>query len=102
VFTGKDMLFDGKARPKFPDSIKDGFAQTFLVVEAAEAVPWTKPIDLDYAADRPLPRLGLEDGFFASLADGSTRFVGKMVSEQTIRAAITPNGKDLLGVDWLE
>ena len=36
----------------------DGAANTITVVEAAEAVPWTKPDDLVYDPAAPLPPLG--------------------------------------------
>ena len=37
---------------------------TFMIVEAARAVPWTKPEDVPYHDARPLPKLGgqFEDG----------------------------------------
>ena len=38
--------------------ITDGTNNTLMVVEAAEAVPWTKPDDLPYSQNGPLPRLG--------------------------------------------
>jgi hypothetical protein len=54
---------------------------TILVVEAADPVPWTKPVDLDYrpAADRAAPdemvrRIGpTRFGFSARMADGTVR-----------------------------
>jgi hypothetical protein len=33
-------------------------SRTILVVEAAEAVPWTKPDDLKFDPNQPLPKLG--------------------------------------------
>jgi hypothetical protein len=71
-------------------------------VEAADPVPWTKPDDLEYAPNRPLPRLGghWRGGPRAALADGEVRQLGSGVTEQTLRAAITPNAGDRLGPDW--
>ncbi|MCX7044212.1 MAG: DUF1559 domain-containing protein [Candidatus Sumerlaeota bacterium] len=51
-------------------------ASTLLVVEGGAAVPWTKPADLPYSPQAPLPRLGAQskDGFLANQADGATIF----------------------------
>lgn len=102
VFVGKGTAFEGPGGLHLPADFPDGSSDTFLVVEAGEAVPWTKPEDLSYAPDRPLPKLGglFKDGFRAALVDGSIRSISKEISEKTIRAAITRNGKDQLGSDW--
>jgi hypothetical protein len=109
VFVGAGTAFDeskGTALEEFPD----GPDKTLLVVEAAEAVPWTKPIDLPYMAVAQLPPLGGDfkansrpfdsrgvDGFHILLADGSVRFmITKRISEQVLRALITRNGKEPL------
>ena len=44
-----------------------------MVVEADEAVPWTKPDELPYAPDKPLPALGggPRGNFLVLMADGS-------------------------------
>jgi hypothetical protein len=34
-----------------------GAGKTIFIAEAAEAVPWTKPDELEYEPDKPLPRL---------------------------------------------
>jgi hypothetical protein len=83
-------------------AIQDGPANTILLVEADDAVPWTKPQDLAYRADRPLPELGghYRGDFVAALADGSVRVISKRVSERTIRVAITANGGEIPGPDW--
>ena len=60
-----------------------------MIVEAADAVPWTKPEDLPYDAGQPLPRLGgsFEDGCYVAFGDGSVRFLSREHSPETIRAA---------------
>jgi hypothetical protein len=98
VFVGKDAPFNGMVVPsRFPASIPDGTANTFLVVEAAEAVPWTKPQDILYDARKALPKLGglFADGFHAAMADGTIRFVPRGAPEKAIRAAITPRGGEV-------
>jgi hypothetical protein len=72
------------------------------VVEANKSVPWTKPEDIPFDANGEAPPIeGLYSGdFMVGLGDGSTRLVSKKVSSQTLKAAITRNGGDVLGPDW--
>jgi hypothetical protein len=72
-------------------SITDGTSNTMLVVEAGEAVPWTKPAELPYDPRRALPKLGgmSSDGFHILMADGSTRFAPRGFDEKTLRLLIT-------------
>ena len=58
VFVGKGAAFEGTRGLKLAEDFPDGTSNTILIVEAGEAVPWTKPDDLPYAADRPLPGPG--------------------------------------------
>jgi hypothetical protein len=103
VFVGPGTPFEGtEGVPLNQEGFPDGTSNTFLIVEAGEPVPWTKPAELPYAPDQPLPDLrGLfRERFRAGLADGSMRWVRKETSEATIRAAITRNGGERLGPDW--
>jgi hypothetical protein len=103
VFVGKGAAFEGERGLRIPRDFPDGTSQTILIVEAARAVPWTKPEDLPYAPDWPLPRLGgffRGDGFYVACADGSPRYLLQETSEATLRALITRNGRDKPGADW--
>jgi prepilin-type processing-associated H-X9-DG protein len=94
VFVGKGALFEDKKRIRMAD-VTDGTANTFMIVEAANEVPWTSPQDLVYVSQAPLLPLlcGPSDrGFNACFADGSVRFISKAVSDQTLHKAITRNG----------
>lgn len=102
VFVGKGTLFEGCECRKITD-IPDGSSNTVLVVEAGKPVPWTKPEELVYDPDGPLPELKpifKNGGFRAAMADGSFRSVSSNVTEATLRAAIQCNDGTPLGMDW--
>jgi hypothetical protein len=100
-FVGKGALFNGKKGSRIAD-ITDGTSNTIMVVEAAKAVPWTKPEDLPFDAGKPLPKLATfwSGNFMAAMCDGSVRTISKSISEKTLRAAITINGGEVLGDDF--
>jgi hypothetical protein len=88
VLVGEDTVFAGRQGAPLAD-IKNGVGRTLLVVEAAQAVPWTQPADLPYAADRPLPELGGHFGnaFCAALVDGTVRRIERAwVSRRSVRS----------------
>ncbi len=93
VFVGHGTAFEdphGLPMADFPD----GLSNTLLIVEAGPPVPWTKPEELPYAPDRPLPALDclFRDGFRFAHADGLVSFFKKEGSEALLRALITRNG----------
>jgi tetratricopeptide (TPR) repeat protein len=98
VFHGKGAAFEGTRGVNLQD-FPDGIANTLLVVEAGEPVPWTQPKDLDFAPDRAPPRLkGPFKSFVqAAFADGSVRTIKSNISETVLRALITRNGGEVLG-----
>ena len=57
IFVGKGTPSEGGQGARWED-ISDGTDRTILIAEADEAVPWTKPEELPYAVDKPLPALG--------------------------------------------
>jgi hypothetical protein len=77
--------------PRLPASFLAGTANTILIATARDPVPWTKPVDLPYDRNKPLPPLGGQYGvgFNAALADGSVRWIDKAISERKVRDAIT-------------
>jgi hypothetical protein len=101
AFVGPGAGFEGKKGVKIPD-ITDGTSNTIMFVEAAAAVPWTKPEDLAFDPAKPLPKLGghFKGGFNAAIFDGSVRFISNAVKAETLKAAITRNGGETLGDDF--
>jgi hypothetical protein len=104
AFVGNGAAFDQKQEMSIPRSFPDGTANTILLVEASKAVPWTKPEDIPYNPKKPLPKLGaaFDNGFFVLMADASTRFIKNTISKETLHAAITRAGGEVLGSDWDE
>lgn len=78
--------------------ITDGTSNTIAVVEAKLPVPWTKPQDIDYAPDKPLPKFGGHHpgGFWAGFCDGHVRFMNNNLDQQQLRAMITKAGGELV------
>jgi RNA polymerase sigma factor (sigma-70 family) len=75
----------------FPASFTDGTSNTILLIEAGNPVPWTKPEDLHYAEDEPLPELGglFPDVIHAAFADGAIHTLTPKYDEKQLRLAIT-------------
>jgi len=100
VFTGPQTPFVGNAKRNITRAFTDGTSNTFMVVEAGEAVPWTKPEDLPYDAKKPVPKLGglFSEGFHVCMGDASVRYIKKDIDEKLLRALITSTGAE--SIDW--
>lgn len=105
VFVGPGSMFEAPGH-NIQDA-RDGTSSTLMVVDAAEEVPWTKPVDLPYAPDKPIPALGghftrvrtllwweydRQPGFLALFVDGSVIFLKNEIDEPTMRGLITRAG----------
>ncbi|HEV3144905.1 MAG TPA: DUF1559 domain-containing protein [Gemmataceae bacterium] len=92
-FVGKKAVFGPGKVIKLPQSFPDGTSNTALVFEAGEPTIWTKPDELVYDEDKPLPKLGgMFDGEFnVALADGSVMRCKKDADEGELRKLIMPN-----------
>ncbi|MBP90894.1 MAG: hypothetical protein CMJ64_29985 [Planctomycetaceae bacterium] len=85
--------FEENVGLSFRDFI-DGTSNIILAVETKKpGTPWTKPEDLPFTEDRPLPKLGgwYPGGFNLALCDGSARFVTDQIDEATLRRLIMRN-----------
>ncbi len=97
VFEGPGAIFDGTKKAKLGTIANcDGLANTLMVVEAAEPVPWTKPADLPFDPNKPLPKLGGQfgSGFNVLFADRSVRFLKQDIDATLLRALITTDGRE--------
>jgi hypothetical protein len=78
--------------------IKDGMANTILVVDADDdrAVIWTKPDDLKVDANQP--RAGLGGRYFARFlalfADGTVHLLPADIDRTTLNGLLTPDGHE--------
>jgi hypothetical protein len=82
-------------------AFQDGTANTLMVVEAKEAIPWTKPEDLSFdpaRADRSLfgAASAHRGGFNAVFVDGSLRFLSARTDPSFFRSMITRNGGEVI------
>jgi Protein of unknown function (DUF1559) len=97
VFTGKGTIFEGKEELKFTDQLKRNGEQ-FMIVEAGEPVIWTKPDDLVYDPEQPLPRLGrlTDEGFHAAMTfpGDRVRFIPRSTPATEVRSMIQWRGVD--------
>ena len=97
---GRPLLTEGDLRGPKIASVTDGLSNTFMVVEAGEAVPWTKPDDLPYDGVLPLPTLGGPSGRFSVLfGDGSVRtFRSGQIDETNMRRLITRDDGQVVNI----
>lgn len=109
VFVGGGAMFEWDKKTKFFGKedertavVTDGLANTIMIAEAAEAVPWPKPQELEYSPNGPLPQLGPpdRDTFLVAMGDGSVRPVKKDIKESTLRALITRGGGEVVPPDF--
>jgi prepilin-type processing-associated H-X9-DG protein len=97
VLMGGGSIFSKKEGTKIAD-ITDGTSNTIMIVEAQRNIPWTKPDDISYDPQKPLPKLGgfYEQGFNVAFADGSVRFISNSIKEETLRALISMAGGEVI------
>ncbi|MEZ6040043.1 MAG: DUF1559 domain-containing protein [Planctomycetaceae bacterium] len=89
-YTPEATVFWKQRGASFID-MHDGTSNCIAVIEAQRDIPWTKPADIDYSAEQPLPELGgwFEQGVHAAMADGMVKFLASDNDEQTIRNLLT-------------
>jgi hypothetical protein len=102
VFVGPGTAFEVREKGIGFVEILDGTSNTWMVVEAQNEVPWTKPEDLPFDPSKPLPPLGVPERpfFFALTCDGAIHRIPKNTDERTLKAMITRNGNESINVQW--
>jgi hypothetical protein len=103
IIVGPGAVFEANPKQRIGlADITDERASTLLVVEAAEPVEWTRPTDLTFAPDRPLPGFGAEasDGFPVCFSDGRVSFLKAEINkdDKLLRALITRSGGELVNL----
>lgn len=111
-FSGQSALFESEQKDGTGvriQSVTDGTSNTLGIVEAKEAVVWTKPeeeipfvANADPANAKNL--LGMLGGHFAGgfnvlFLDGSVRFLKVTINPVILRALITRNGGEVIAQD---
>ncbi len=102
-FLGKGAFFE-EGQATGIANITDGTSNTIMVVEATEAVPWTKPdsdLPFDPAARPSLYGAGSPHpgGFNALFCDGSVRFIKNSIAVQVFKFLITKAGGEVVSSD---
>jgi hypothetical protein len=89
-FAGPDTMFEPNRQITLA-AVTDGTSNTAWVVEAGEAVVWTKPDDLPFDPKKELPKLGgLFDGEFHMLTvDGAVHRVRKDFDPAEFKKMVT-------------
>ena len=75
VLVGNESMWDW-IQGTYIAQITDGLSNTWMVVEAEDGVPWTKPDELEFDPKKPLPKFStkFKGGFHVLYGDGSVRF----------------------------
>jgi hypothetical protein len=100
VFVGKGTAFEklllnvrGPGEEPHAQNISD-LAKKVLIIESADPVPWTKPDELVYDPNGPLPRLSTATGGpRAAMGDSSVRTLDPNTPDDELRKLIAGDGK---------
>jgi hypothetical protein len=100
VFVGNGAVFDYVRSSKITE-IADGTSNTFMVVTAAKAVPWTKPDELEFDPDKDMGTLlgKFHNRIMVAFCDGSVRTFLKPPAKDTLKAYITRAGGEVIPFD---
>jgi hypothetical protein len=105
VLTGKGTPFSAPDQAANVAQISDGLSRTLAIVEAlpTNAVPWTRPDDIEFDPDGPLAGVGNPQRpggmFVGGMFDGSVRMIAPDLDPDVFKALVTPNGGEPVGLD---
>jgi Protein of unknown function (DUF1559) len=98
MYAGKGTMLPG-TKIGFA-KVTDGLSNTFMVVEAAKPVIWTKPDDIVYDPKSPNAVGGqFPDDFCACFGDGAVRRLPKALDEETFRRLIEISDGNVIDLD---
>ena len=100
MFAGKSTLLDPSGKGISLAAVTDGLSNTFMVVEGAKPVIWTKPDDLPFDG-KEVPKLGgMFDGeFHALFGDGAVRRLPKGLDADVLKALIDRQDGQVIDLD---
>ncbi|WP_425397031.1 M56 family metallopeptidase [Aeoliella sp.] len=86
AITGPETIFHNEEGAQFAE-VTDGTSNTIALVESKRPIAWTKPEDIAYRADEPMPKMKgwHPGGFIAARVDGSVHFMMQDIDEETLR-----------------
>ncbi len=101
AIVGSGTAFDPEKGPITIRRVVDGTSKTIAIVEAKHSIPWTKPQDIAYAADQPLPALGgfFPGGFHAVWLDAHVSFLPDSIPADYLKAVISYDGREATSFD---
>jgi hypothetical protein len=81
----------------------DGLSNTILIVEGSKPVPWTKPEDVFYRMEEPVPKLGraVPGRFSVCMADGAVQTFSSRGSIRELRKLIGRHDGEVMDPDLL-
>jgi hypothetical protein len=90
VVTGPKTMFSGTEGVSISE-VMDRTNMTVMVVETKRDIPWTKPVDIRYDTQGPLPQLGgfHENGFNVLVATGEAMFLAPPPKEEWLRSFLS-------------
>jgi hypothetical protein len=102
VFVGNGAGWDWLMGTRL-QQIADGTSNTIMCVTAAEAVPWTKPDELEFDPKKDMTKLlgfHVNNTAQAAYFDGSVRVIRKAPKKETLNALITKSGGEVIADDF--